>query len=387
MSARSDAQRGFKASFEGAPPYIARAPGRVNLIGDHTDYNDGFVLPMAIDRDVVLTFRPRTDGKVVVRSTFYDDTAELDLDNIERDGEPGWRETVKGVAWVLRESGQQLTGWEGVLSGEVPQGAGLSSSAAVEMVVLRAFAAAAEAAWEPAEAARLGQRVENEWLGTRSGLTDALVVATAERDHALLIDCRSLKGDAVQLPGDVAIVVLDTGTRRGQVDAQLSERRRQCAEAAKAFGVDALRDVTVKQLTTDGARLNAVTLKRARHVVTENARTLAAAAELRAHDAVRLGVLMNESHASLRDDFEVSTDELDEMVGIAQQHDACWGARMSGPGFGGCAIALVRRESTNRFMDDVTKAYQSATGKQPTLYVCRAAPGASLEVTGESVLL
>ncbi len=208
------------------------APGRVNLIGEHTDYNDGFVLPMAIDRAVWIALAARDDGRVVVHSLDYDETAEFSLDHLVR-GQPAWIEYLKGTAWSLQDAGHSLTGWEGVLMGDVPQGAGLSSSAALEMATARAFAAAGNLAWDPAAMALLGQQAENQWIGVNCGIMDQLISAAGRADHALLIDCRSLQTQPAPLPPGVAVAVLDTATRRGLVDSEYNTRRAQCEAAAR----------------------------------------------------------------------------------------------------------------------------------------------------------
>ncbi len=368
----------FRARFGAEPGLLVRAPGRVNLIGEHTDYNDGFVLPIAIDRAVWIALRPRADRRLRVRSEDYDAEAELKLDAL-RHARDGWADYVTGVAWGLDTAGHPLTGWDGVMGGDVPRAAGLSSSAAVELAVLRAFAAAGGLPWDPRAMALLGQRVENLWVGVSCGIMDQLVVATGQAGHALLIDCRSLAIEPAPLPAGAAVVVLDTGTRRGLVDSAYNERRRQCEEAAAFFGVRALRDVDPAGFAARAAGLDALTRRRARHVITENARTLEAAAAMRAGDLPRLGELMNASHDSLRDDFEVTNDALNTIVAIARRQSGCYGARMTGAGFGGCAVALVAAGQAPAFVDIVAPAYQAATGLEPHAYVCRATDGASVE--------
>jgi len=368
----------------GAPPMLlARAPGRVNLIGDHTDYNDGFVLPMAIDRAVWIAMRSRDSSKVHVHSLDFDDDTDFDAIDVEH-GSRGWGEYVRGVAWALGEhvarKGATLCGWEGVMAGDVPLGAGLSSSAALELATARAFAGACDLPWEPTEMARLSQRAENEWVGVKCGIMDQLISAAGVAGHALLIDCRSLATRDVPIPGAVSVVVLDTATRRGLVDSEYNERRARSEAAARHLGVRALRDVDEEMLATRGGTLDEVTRRRARHVVTENARTIAAAEALGAGDVRTVGKLMNESHRSLRDDFEVSRPELDTMVEIARAFDGCYGARMTGAGFGGCAVALVAHEAAERFAASVAKRYETEVGLTPAVYVCAAAAGASIEM-------
>jgi galactokinase len=368
----------FRRRFGGEPSFLARAPGRVNLIGDHTDYNDGFVLPMAIDREVWIAVRGRDDRYVAVHSIDFNEDARFALDDGgARRG--GWSEYVRGIAWALEADGRPTSGWEGVAAGDVPVGAGLSSSAALELAAARTFAGVSGVVWQPVAMARIAQRAENEWVGVNCGIMDQLISAAGAEGHALLIDCRSLETRLVLVPESVAVVVLDTGTRRGLVDSAYNERRAQCEAAALLFGVRALRDVDLATFHARESELDPITAKRARHVVTENARTLQAADLLERGDVARVGALMKESHASLRDDFEVSRPELDTMVMLASREEACYGARMTGAGFGGCAVALVARDQADAFARMVAGAYTQAVGLHPAVYVCAASQGASVE--------
>ena len=375
---RAEVVRAFTERFGEAPALVARAPGRVNLIGEHTDYNDGFVLPMAIDRAVWIALRPTEDGVVRVHSLDFGESQSFELDHLASQGS-GWIEYVQGMAWVMGKRTRRLHGWEGVTAGDVPIGAGLSSSAALELAAGRAFAAVSAIPWEPREMALAAQAAENQWVGVMCGIMDQMISASGQSGHALLIDCRSLETRAVPLPPGTAVVILDTATRRGLVDSAYNDRRAHCEEAADVLGVEALRDVSLEEFRDRADELEPLMRRRARHVVTENARTLEAAEAMERGDAARVGVLMNESHASLRDDFEVSRRELDVMVKLAQAHPACLGARMTGAGFGGCAVALVRAEETDDFARSVAAAYQQATGLDPKLYVCSASEGASIE--------
>ena len=379
LELRARVREEFRRRFGGEPSFLARAPGRVNLIGDHTDYNEGFVLPMAIDREVWLAVRARADRRVAVHSIDFDEDATFALDDgAARRG--GWVEYLRAVAWALEDDGRPTRGWEGVAAGDVPVGAGLSSSAALELATARTFAAISGVVWQPVAMARIAQRAENEFVGVNCGIMDQLISAAGAAGHALLIDCRSLETQLVRIPDSVAVVVLDTGTRRGLVDSAYNERRMQCETAARFFGVRALRDVDVATFAAREAELDPVTRKRARHVITENARTLDAARLLGENNVAGVGALMDESHASLRDDFEVSRNELDTMVELARKHDACLGARMTGAGFGGCAVALVRREGAAAFARGVSQAYTETIGLQPAVYVCAASQGASVEL-------
>ncbi|MCL4871288.1 MAG: galactokinase [Anaerolineae bacterium] len=367
----------FMKQFGESPTVVVRAPGRVNLIGEHTDYNDGFVLPMAIDRAVWLALRPRTDTYVVVYSLEFATSGRFDLNSLER-GKMGWLEYIKGVAFALQEANYPLSGWEGVMSGDVPVGAGLSSSAAVEMAVARAFQAVSGWPWDAAAMALVGQKAENSWVGVNTGIMDQMISAAGQAGTAMLLDCRSLAAEFVPLPPGTAVIVLDTATRRGLVDSAYNERRAQCAAAAAFFQVPALRDVTLAQFQAQADKLDELTRQRARHVITENERTVAAAAAMRAGNAVQLGQLMNASHQSLRHDFAVSSEALDTIVACAREHEACLGARMTGAGFGGCAVALVESAAATSFITHVTHRYQAQTGLTPNLYLCSPSRGAEI---------
>lgn len=376
MTLQTRVAQEFERRF-GLPPHaIVRAPGRVNLIGEHTDYNDGFVLPLAIDRAIWIALRPRDDGRVRVHSLDFDQTIEFALDDLHKGS--GWAEYLKGVAWALQQTDRPVRAFEGVVAGDVPIGAGLSSSAAWELAAARAFSVVSGFAWEAAQMALLGQRAENQWVGVNCGIMDQMISAAGKADHALLIDCRSLETQAVPLPPDTVVVVLDTATRRGLVDSAYNERRSQCEAAARFFGVKALRDVSLDQFEARADQLEAVTRRRARHVITENARTLQAAEMMRRGDPIGLGRLMNASHLSLRDDFEVSSHELNVMVDCANRQAGCYGARMTGAGFGGCAVALVRADVAEDFGRSVITEYQALTGRAPNAYVCRATNGAEI---------
>jgi galactokinase len=374
----SRVRKSFRSIFHSRPEFIVRAPGRVNLIGEHTDYNEGFVLPMAIDRAVWIALRPRPDRRVSVHSLDLGLVADFELDSLTRGGDARWEEYLKGVAHELQVDGFKLQGWEGVMTGDVPRGAGLSSSAALEVATARAFASVSGFAWEPLRIARVGQRAENNWVGVKSGIMDQAVSAAAQAGHALFLDCRTLEYEHVPLPKEIAVVVMDTSTRRGLVDSAYNERRAQCELAARLLGVKTLRDVSVERLNVERGTLNELILRRARHVVTENARVLKAVDAMRAGDSSTLGKLFNESHASLRDDFEVTNDALNWMVEIAQSQPGCFGARMTGAGFGGCAVAVVRREKAGMFADAVGAAYGLKSGKEAGIFVCEAGEGASV---------
>ena len=367
----------FQQHYGAEPTIVVRAPGRVNLIGEHTDYNDGFVLPLAIDRATWIALRPRPDRRVTVHALDFDASDTFDLDALTP--QPGsWADYVRGVAWALGQHGYLLGGWEGVMAGDVPIGAGLSSSAALELAVARAFGAVAGWPWDAARMALIGQYAENRWVGMNCGIMDQMISAAGVADHALLIDCRSLETRPLPLPADTAVVVLDTATRRGLVDSAYNERRAQCEAAARYFGVKALRDVTAAQLEAAQGELDALTYRRARHVISENDRVLQACDAMAAGDAPALGRLLDASHLSLRDDFQVSNRELNLIVAAAQAHPACLGARMTGAGFGGCAVALVTDAGVEDFVAQVSADYATRAGLTPRVYVCRATDGAAI---------
>lgn len=367
----------FQTRFGEQPSIIVRAPGRVNLIGEHTDYNDGFVLPMAIDRATWIALRPRFDQIVSVYSANLEKHAEFFLDDLKK-SDVTWVEYLKGTAWALQNAGYTLQGWEGVMIGDIPVGAGLSSSASLELATARALLTLTDYNWEATKMAQLAQQAENKWVGINCGIMDQMISATGQANHALLIDCRSLEISAVPLPQDTVVVVMDTNTRRGLVDSAYNERRQQCEAAATFFGVTALRDVTINTFQEKGSGLDNITRKRAKHIITENDRTLHAKDAMENNDPVTLGQLLNESHLSLRDDFEVSSNELNLIVSIAQQIEGCYGARMTGAGFGGCGVALVKVDFAEYFVELVKSKYQEETNILPNIYICLATNGAEI---------
>lgn len=365
----------FQDHFGTEPDILVRAPGRVNLIGEHTDYNGGFVLPMAINREMLIAVRYRRDSEVHLLSCDFDHTARFDLSSFSYRN-PHWCEYIKGVASALQRRGLALHGWDGAMLGNVPRGSGLSSSAALELAAAKAFSEVSNFPWDPVEMAVVGQEAENKWVGVNCGIMDQMISACGRKGHAYLLDCRSLQGEHVPMPAGVKVVILDTATRRGLVDSAYNERRQQCEEAAGFFGVPLLRDVTPETFFARADALPELTRRRARHVITEDQRTLAAAEAMRRSDAVTLGRLMGESHVSLRDDFEVSNEALNTIVDLAAAHEGCYGARMTGAGFGGCAVALVREDAAAAFEHEVAAAYRNATGLEPAVYVSDATQGA-----------
>jgi galactokinase len=363
----------FTTKYESSPTSRVRVPSRLNLIGGHTDYNDGFVLPFAVDREMWIAFRPRDDQTVHIRSESFVDEVVFDLNNITKG--TGWGEYVKGVAWALSATGRGLRGWDGSLASDIPMGAGMSSSAAVCIGSAVSFAVSSGFFLETRELAELSQRSENGWVGVDSGIMDPLVMAGAHDGHAQLIDCRDYTAEDIAVPPDIVPAILDTGTRRGHVSSAYNERRMECLEAVHHFEIGALRDLDRQTLESNGVGLSDVIYRRARHVVTENERTLRAAHALRAGDAMTIGRLMVESHESLRDDYEVSSRPLDAMVMAANNTPGCFGSRMMGGGFGGVAVALVSRGRAAQFKEEVAESYTDATGLPAHVYLAEAVDG------------
>lgn len=375
MSTYAKVVEAFRSHFGGEPDIVVRAPGRVNLIGEHTDYNGGFVLPMAINRAMHMAIRYRGDEEVHLLSADFHHTARFNVSGFEY-RKPHWIEYVKGVAHGLRKRNLPLKGFDGAMLGDVPRGSGLSSSAALELAAAKAFSEVSNFPWDPVEMAVVGQEAENDWVGVNCGIMDQMISACGRVGHAYLLDCRSLQGEHVPLPGGVKVVILDTGTRRGLVDSAYNERRSQCEEAARFFGCELLRDVTPEAFAAREEALDPQVRRRARHVVTEDERTLRAAEAMREGDSAALGALMSASHESLRDDFEVSNEALNAMVSCAQEQSGCLGARMTGAGFGGCAVALVRDGAVEDFVPAVVQGYKAQTGLDPAVYVTDATQGA-----------
>jgi len=374
-----DVIKAFRARFEGEPDFRVRAPGRVNLIGEHTDYNGGYVLPMTIGRAVWMAVRRRDDGKMRVYSVDCGKECVSDLRERPIKDQDAWFEYIKGCAWVLREEGHPLTGFDAVLMSDVPQGAGLSSSAALEVTSLLALSELGGYELPKLELAKLGQRAENQWVGVLCGIMDQTICTLGREGKALLIDCRSLEHRLFDLPSDTTVAVLDTATRHSLATSAYNERHEQCEEACRVLGVPLLRDATQGMLDAACGNMTDVVFRRARHVLSENLRTRAAAEALLQGDAKLFGKLMNESHSSLRYDFEVSCPELDTMVDIAREHDACIGARMTGGGFGGSAVALLSVSNAGDFADYVSKHYLDRTGKVPNVTISSATDGGQVK--------
>ena len=370
----------FKARF-GSAANVYRAPGRVNLIGEHTDYNDGFVLPAAIEFYCWAAAGPRRDGKLVIHSENFNETVEAGLDSLSPMGKKHWANYPLGVAWALRQAGKPLTGANLYIAGDVPLGAGLSSSAAVEVAVGFALLSHSGHAVNRAELAQLCQKAENEFVGARVGIMDQFVSCYGRASHALLLDCRTLEHKFVKLPADLQLVICNTMVRHELASGEYNARRAECEEGVRILRtvfpeIRALRDVTLSQLEAHRRDLPPKVFARCRHVITENARVKSAVEAFHSGDTSALGPLLQESHRSLRDDYEVSCRELDLMVEIAVAQPGLIGARMTGGGFGGCTINLVNSAAVTDFRRNVAAEYFSKTGLTPEIYVSPASAGA-----------
>lgn len=360
----------------GDPDFAARAPGRVNLIGEHTDYNDGFTFPMGLPFDTVVSFESVGDpstGAVTIDSAGFGS-----IEIVPGGDVPGWAKHLAGVIDLMEDAGIAARGWRACIDTDIPTGASLSSSAALEVAAIRALLERAGVEWPPIDVARMGQRVENEVVGLQSGIMDQFISAGAVEGHASLMDCRALTLTPTRIPENVVVAVMDTKTRRVLAEAAYDERRASCERAAAAMGVTALRDATLDDL----ARVTDETdRRRAHHIVTENARVVAVMEHLRDGDVKAVGARMNESHVSLRDDFEVSGPGLDAIVEVAGSAPGCLGARMTGGGFAGCAVALVRADDADAFAADVVDRYDY-DGLTAEVWICEPSAGASISPAG-----
>ncbi len=359
----------------GDPQIVARAPGRVNLIGEHTDYNDGFALPMALPFDTVLAMSAEGDPVEGLVTIVAEGFGEVTIDPVAdpRSTTP-WARYISGAVCLLREHDVPSGGWRTTIETDIPTGASLSSSAAVEVATISALLARAGVSWEPIDIARLGQRIENEIVGVPSGIMDQFISAGAVEGHASLMDCREFTLEPTPIAAGVVIAIMDSGTRRELVEGEYGDRRRACERAVADLGVRALRDASLDQVATLD---DPTDRRRAHHIVTENQRTLDAVDALRSGDTARFGELMNESHASLRDDYEVSGPGLDAIVDVARAAPGCLGARMTGGGFAGCAVALVDADHAGAFTHDVVDRYDH-DGFTATIWICAPASGASV---------
>ena len=374
-------EKRFKAIHGTTPEVVVRAPGRVNLIGEHTDYNDGFVLPAAIDRSIDFAGRKRADRLVRVHSLDFDAAVEFSLDDIQKDSKNRWSNYIRGVSKYLEEDGHRLSGADMILGGNVPREAGLSSSAAVEVGTAVFWKNLLRLELAPVYLVKLARRAENQFVGVPCGIMDQFISALGRENHALFLDCRDLSYRHVPLRDDVKIVVCNSGVKRALAQSEYEVRLNQCRQAVAQIAstvrpVKSLRDVTPADLEAARPVLSDVLFRRARHVVTEDQRVLEAVQVLESGDIKRFGELMNASHVSLRDDYEVSSKELDVLVELAWKQPGVLGARMTGAGFGGCTVNLVHQEAAESFAEAIRRGYQDTLGLKSEIYICKASQGA-----------
>ena len=378
---------GFKERY-GTTPRVFSAPGRVNLIGEHTDYNDGFVLPMAIDRRTFVAIAPREDRQVRVAAVAMNDAAEFKIDEPTDLSSHKWAKYVAGVAWTLQRRGIDLRGADMMIDSDVPIGAGLSSSAALEVAAGKALTAIADVTIDPKQLALAAQKAEHDFVGAKVGIMDQLAATFGHRQHALLIDCRSLETKEIPLANlHAAIVVCQTNVKHELASSAYNQRRAECEQGVELLrhrlpNIHALRDVSVADFEKYESELPEPVRRRCRHVITENERTAEAAKALERGDREQLGELMRQSHESLRNDYEVSCRELDLMVEIASRHEGVFGARMTGGGFGGCTVNIVRHEELPAFTQTATEEYRAATQRELDIYVVEADDGTREEFGG-----
>ena len=387
MTLRDKVIQDFRQHYRYDPQLVVRAPGRVNLLGAHVDYNEGWVLPAATEQAVWLAASPSTGQMVNIKAVdFEGQDAGFSLDDLTaRDGERvlTWLDYPRGAAWTLQSNGYHVTPMDVVFAGDVPIGAGVSSSAAVEVAFLTAWNWLGKLQLDPVELAKLGQQVENRYIGLASGIMDQFASVHGSEDHLVLLDCRSLEHALVPLPPDCAILVADTGIRRALASTEYNVRRSQCEEAVAILKeslpeIHTLRDVTPHEFEMNAHRLPLLLRRRAQHVVEECRRVLEGAELLRQGDVASFGGLLRDSHASARDLYEVSIPELDLLAATAWQVDGCYGARLTGAGFGGCIVVLASAEATERIVSALRQAYQASVGRVPRIFETRAAEGASV---------
>ena len=370
----------FAQRYGHPPRWIVAAPGRVNIIGEHTDYNDGFVLPMAIERWTLIAARRIDQPRVTVYSANLTSTATLDLTRPMERGEPYWANYVRGVIAGFQKLGAPSAGFDALMDSTVPLGSGLSSSAALEVATATLLEAVSGRTLDPVEKALLCQRAEHEFAGVPCGIMDQFTSSLARQDHLLLLDCRSRATEFVPMTDpSVAVLIINTNVRHELASGEYARRRAQCEAAAKTLGVAALRDATLPQLDAAQNRLDPAVFRRARHVITEIERTVVAARAIAASDWSKVGELMYASHASLRNDYEVSCPELDCVVEIAQSIGSAGGVigcRMTGGGFGGCAVSLVKTAAVDSITRQMSETYCRRTQIEPVLFLSRPASGA-----------
>lgn len=367
----------FAKNFFRQPEMQVRAHGRVNLIGEHTDYNDGFVLPCAIDFHTDVALHRNDDMQVSVYAADYDELDEFDLRETPTSSDKQWANYVRGVVWALQQQGFDFkSGFQMAIRGNVPQGAGLSSSAALEVAVGKILSEAFDFKLNNKQIAQIGQLAENEFVGCKCGIMDQLTSACGETDCAILIDCRDLTSQAIALPKDLSVMIVHSHVKRGLVGSEYNTRREQCEMAAKHFGVKALRDVSLPEFEAGKAGLDALAAKRAKYIIQENQRTIDAAQALQNGDVATLSRLMAQSHAGMRDEFEITHPAVDELVALIDEViGERGGVRMTGGGFGGCVVALLPHELVSAVRAHLEAHYEKRTGLKEEVFVCKAHSG------------
>jgi galactokinase len=389
MSIEAIVKTKFHEQFGQAPAIVVRAPGRVNLLGEHVDYSEGWALPAAIDRAIWLAARPTDTQTVVICALDHDERQQFNLDQLERGlGMGSWLAYPAGVAWALMQADHALTGMEVVFGGDIPIGAGVSSSAAVEIAFILAWETFSHFNLSGIERARFGQRVENAYLGLQSGVMDQFASLHGAADHALLLDCRDLSHSLVALPADSTLVIADSGVRRELIHSEYNRRQEECAEAVRILRahlpqIQTLRDVTPELLELTAHWLPLDLRRRAQHVVGECDRVLTGVETLRQGNVGEFGLKMRQSHVSLRDLYEVSIPELDWLAVTAWQTPGCYGARLMGAGFGGCVLALARDTAVADLQFALESSFEQEFGRLPNIFTCRLADGAAVHLVGE----
>jgi len=385
-TAGGEADRARAAASEfirryGASPRVSAAPGRVNLIGEHTDYNDGYVMPAALEFSTMVAASPRPGRILRVYSSSIDEERQFHLDAAEPSRRGDWSDYVFGVAAILEKSGRRLRGADLVVTSDVPMGAGLSSSAALEVATAHALLAASDLPFDPVEAAKISQRAENEFVGMRCGIMDQYIAARGVAGHALLIDCRTLEARNVALAPNLRLLITDSRVRHQHAGGEYNARREACEEGVRRLrpflgAITALRDVTFEQLEAHKDALSDLVYRRCRHIVTENERVLEAERALAERDFAAAGRAMNASHVHMRDDFEITSPEVDYLADFAQGLPGVWGSRMTGGGFGGCTVTLVEADAVDSAAERIVEAYRETFRLDANVFVCTPSQGA-----------
>lgn len=383
MTIRETVLARFSQVYQRDATIVVRAPGRANLIGEHTDYNDGFVMPLAVNWAVWVAVGPRDDDQLRIYTLdFGEEMVTIPTEHVGLQDQkwPHWTTYIRGAWWLMQERGRQPFGADIVIGSDIPIGGGMSSSAAIGVAAIETvLAILGDTSYTQTQKALLAVDIEHQFTGVPVGVMDQMASATPQGANAILLDCRTLETQPVPLSDVAKVVVINSMKQRQLVNSAYAERRHQCEAAAKILGIKALRDTSLEQVTAYADQLGDVLLRRARHVVTENQRTLAMRGILADGDLHHAGHLINESHYSLRDDYEVSVEELDTLTEIARTHEACYGARIMGGGFGGCAVSLVRASDIPKFVETVKTGYAAATGLLAEFYICDPAAGSSAE--------